>query len=75
MAQLTERLIDEPESSRLPAGELMLGTEVARVFRVNPRTVAIWAINGKLACIRTIGGHRRYWRADVEALLNERRHG
>lgn len=49
--------------------DLMTPGEVAEAFRVDPKTVARWAKAGKIASIRTIGGHRRYARADVEALL------
>lgn len=30
------------------------------MFRVDPKTVATWARAGKLAFIRTPGGHRRF---------------
>jgi excisionase family DNA binding protein len=43
--------------------------EVARLFRVEPRTVSRWAKAGKLASIRTLGGHRRFRAADVWPLL------
>lgn len=48
--------------------ELMLPAEVAEVFRVDPKTVTRWTKAGKLTCIRTLGGHRRYHRTEVEAL-------
>ena len=34
-----------------------------------PKTVTRWAKAGKLTSIRTLGGHRRYRAAEVEALL------
>jgi excisionase family DNA binding protein len=43
--------------------------EVARAFSVDPKTVTRWAKAGRLSCIRTLGGHRRFDRAEVEALL------
>lgn len=43
--------------------------EVAVLLRVNPKTVTRWAAAGKLASIRTPGGHRRYRESDVRALL------
>ena len=52
-----------------PEHDLLTPSEVAEAFRVDPKTVARWAQAGKLASVRTIGGHRRYRRADVEALL------
>lgn len=54
---------------RLPDDELVTPTEVARLFLVDPKTVTRWAKAGKLPFIRTAGGHRRYWVADVKALL------
>ena len=47
--------------------------EVAKLFRVDPKTVSRWSQNGKLRCIKTIGGHRRYLAAEVEQLLAESR--
>ena len=43
--------------------------EVAALFRVDPKTVTKWARAGKLSCIRTLGGHRRYKTAEIRALL------
>lgn len=45
--------------------------EVADMFHVDPKTVARWANAGKLRITRTLGGHRRYHRAEVEALRRE----
>lgn len=50
--------------------ELLTPSEVAELFRVAPRTVTRWAAEGRLTAIRTLGGHRRYRRLDVEELLN-----
>lgn len=49
--------------------ELLTPGEVARLFRVDPKTVTRWAKAGRIGSIRTLGGHRRYRRAEVEALL------
>jgi excisionase family DNA binding protein len=48
---------------------LLTASEVAALFRVDPKTVARWAKQGKLNCIRTLGGHRRYRYDEVMALL------
>lgn len=48
----------------------MTPSEVALVFRVDPKTVTRWAKAGKLTSIKTLGGHRRYRRSEVETLLN-----
>jgi excisionase family DNA binding protein len=50
-------------------GPLLTPAEVAKLFRVDPKTVTRWAQSGKLQCVRTLGGHRRYLRSEVEALL------
>ena len=49
--------------------ELLTPSEVAKIFRVDPKTVTRWAKAGKLASIRTLGGHRRYHAAEVARLL------
>ncbi len=50
-------------------GGLLTPAEVAALFRVDPKTVTRWAKAGKLASIRTLGGHRRYREDEVRALL------
>ena len=54
----------EPEVLLTPA-------EVAKLFRVDPKTVTRWAKAGKLTAIRTLGGHRRYRKSEVESLLTK----
>jgi excisionase family DNA binding protein len=51
------------------AESLLSPSEVATLFRVDPKTVTRWAQAGKLTCIRTLGGHRRYREDEVRALL------
>lgn len=53
----------------IPETGLMWPSEVAAAFGVDPKTVTRWAKTGKLRSVRTLGGHRRYHRADIEALL------
>lgn len=55
-----EPLIEEP---------LLLPSEVAALFRVDPKTVTRWAKSGRLESIRTLGGHRRYRESVVRELL------
>jgi excisionase family DNA binding protein len=53
-----------------PSPEQMLTPgEVASRFRVDPKTVSRWATAGRLACIRTPGGHRRFPLREVEAFF------
>lgn len=49
--------------------ELLTPSEVAALFRVDPKTVTRWAKAGKLTCVKTLGGHRRYLASEVNALL------
>jgi excisionase family DNA binding protein len=56
-------------SDDLDYDDLMTPGEVARAFRVDPRTVVKWAHAGKLHAILTPGGIRRYGAAEVNALL------
>jgi excisionase family DNA binding protein len=48
---------------------LMTPAEVAALFRVDPKTVTRWADAGKMTAVRTLGGHRRYQRDEVQNLL------
>jgi excisionase family DNA binding protein len=56
--------------ARIPESErLLTPAEVGAMFRVDPKTVTRWAKAGKLTTVRTLGGHRRYLEAEVQALL------
>jgi excisionase family DNA binding protein len=48
---------------------LLTPGQVAALFRVDPKTVTRWAAAGRLASIRTPGGHRRFRQSEVHALL------
>ena len=48
---------------------LLTPSEVAELFRVDPKTVTRWAKAGKLTSIRTLGGHRRFKESEVKSLL------
>lgn len=71
----TNHMMTEPRAAA-PAvaqddepGPLLTPSEVATLFRVDPKTVTRWASAGKLTSIRTLGGHRRYRQSEVQALL------
>ncbi len=63
-------------SPRFPLGEpqapgaLLTPSEVATLFRVDPKTVTRWAKAGKISAIRTLGGHRRFREDEVRQLLD-----
>ncbi|HEY3013531.1 MAG TPA: BldC family transcriptional regulator [Nocardioides sp.] len=50
---------------------LLTPSEVAALFRVDPKTVTRWAKAGKLGSIRTLGGHRRFRETEVRSLLDD----
>jgi excisionase family DNA binding protein len=41
--------------------------EAARALHVSPKTINRWANEGRIPCIVTLGGHRRFRREDIEA--------
>lgn len=51
-------------------GALLTPSEVASMFRVDPKTVTRWAQAGKISAIRTLGGHRRYSESEIRGLLS-----
>lgn len=50
--------------------KLLTPSEVARLFRVDPKTVTRWAAAGRIQSIKTPGGHRRFKESEVRELLN-----
>jgi excisionase family DNA binding protein len=55
----------------MPYKTYLTGAEVAKRLAVSPKTVARWAKEGKLAHLRTLGGHRRYDRQMVDRLAQQ----
>lgn len=55
----------------MPVVDLLRPSEVAAMAKVTPKTVARWTKSGHLASIVLPGGHRRYPRDAVEALLRQ----
>jgi excisionase family DNA binding protein len=48
---------------------ILTPAEVARLFRVDPKTVTKWANAGKLRSFRTLGGQRRFYATEIEQHL------
>lgn len=42
---------------------------VAELFNVRPQTVTRWGASGRLLTLRTVGGHYKFFEAEVSALL------
>ena len=53
------------------APELLTPSEVAALFRVNPKTVTRWARAGRISYIKTLGGHRRFRADEIRKLVSE----
>jgi excisionase family DNA binding protein len=43
--------------------------EAARTLHVSPKTINRWAHEGRIPCIVTLGGHRRFRREDIDAAV------
>jgi excisionase family DNA binding protein len=52
--------------------ELLTAGDVAKLIRVAPSTVRLWAETGRLSAIRTAGGVRLFDRLEVERFARER---
>lgn len=67
-----ESRINMPEAGEVDfrnAPEMLTPKEVARLCGVTPKTIAQWAKAGKIGSIATIGGHRRYWKTEIDLLV------
>ena len=54
---------------RLDLPELLKPGEFAALLRVDAKTVTRWGASGKVPCIYTPGGHRRFPRKVVKEVL------
>ena len=52
-----------------PSGPMLDVSDVARIFRADPKTVNRWTHKGMLKCVFSPGGHRRFYATDVIELL------
>ena len=52
--------------------ELLTSGEVAAMFGVDRKTVNRWAEEGKISSIKTLGGHRRFLRSEIEQLVESK---
>jgi len=58
-----ERESVTPESDYVRPGD------AARYLHVSPKTINRWANDGKIPCVLTLGGHRRFRREDIDAAV------
>src|ERR1051325_10787649 len=66
-----EQLATEEAMQERNDEALLTPSEVASMFRVNPKTVARWARAGKISAIRTLGGHRRFRASEIRNYLEQ----
>jgi len=61
----------DAEERETPVGrrDYLRVAEVAELFHVSTKTVVRWATEGKLPHVLTLGGHRRFPRADIEKVV------
>jgi len=64
----------DSEKRPKPVRDYLTVSEVATLFHVSTKTVVRWANDGRLPYMSTLGGHRRFPRADIEALLAGQQH-
>ena len=58
--------MNEPGRQGEEEVEYLTPGQVARMLHVSPKTVDRWADQGRIGCIVTLGGHRRFARGEVE---------
>ena len=51
-------------------GTYLTPGQVARMLGVSPKTVYRWATAGRIPCVVTLGGHRRFRRDDIAAVAS-----
>ncbi len=51
--------------------DLLTPREAAQVFNIRTATLALWTRIGRLTPQRTLGGHARYRRTDLQTLLDQ----
>jgi excisionase family DNA binding protein len=60
----------QKEAKMSEKNALMTPGEVAKLMRVDPKTVTRWAVAGKIRSVTTPGGHRRFHRDDIAELMD-----
>jgi excisionase family DNA binding protein len=56
---------EQPEVSYLTP------SQAARILHVSPKTVDRWADQGRIPCVVTLGGHRRFSREAILAVAEQ----
>lgn len=56
--------------SQMVKRDLLTPGEVARILRVDPKTVTRWASQNRIRSVRTPGGHRRFFAAEIMGIAS-----
>ena len=52
--------------------EKLISPKIAsEMLSVHPVTLINWEKSGKINCVKTLGGHRRYKLKEIENIINE----
>lgn len=54
----------------VPEGPFLTPGQVARMLGVSVKTVYRWATAGRIPCVVTLGGHRRFRPDDIAAVAS-----
>lgn len=65
----------EPTKQDKPRRAYLTVSEVADLFHVSSKTVVRWANDGRLPYMATLGGHRRFPRGPIEAMVEDQKRG
>jgi excisionase family DNA binding protein len=50
----------------------LTSTQVAAQLGVVPEVIRRWTADGRIECVKTFGGHRRYRQSEIDRILTER---
>lgn len=73
-ASTESEAVKKNPSKDSPEDEYLRAAQVARLLHVSPKTVARWAMEGKLRSVRTLGGHRRFSALQIRELAERLAH-
>lgn len=58
-----------------PSERVYTPIQVAKLFRVDSKTVTRWAQRGLVGSFRTVGGHRRFYADEIDKLIADSHSG
>jgi excisionase family DNA binding protein len=51
--------------------EFLRPSQAAELLHVSPQTITRWAKEGRIGCVVTLGGHRRFRASEIRALAEQ----